>query len=225
MAHAQVAAARRERERVSAEVKQHAQRVAARLHLDAGVEAPASTTRRAATAPARRRAPPRRRCCAMHQPLTPAGIGVPMISQWATAPGLLPFRKGPCVSLLASRKHQARTHGECGLHPPETSTSHAETTCGDKGQPARFGRWRMAFTSEAIAKRPDLLQHWRGPCMGGVDEPPKVLPNAVAAFRLLFPTAELGVQPEQRVPRDWTKSGLHRARAAGQVGSGHAVHH
>src|SRR5215218_4218108 len=35
------------------------------------------------------------------------------------------------------------------------------------------------------------------------NEPPPVLPDTVVAFRLIFPTSELAVRPEQRTTKQW----------------------
>lgn len=64
------------------------------------------------------------------------------------------------------------------------------------------GRWRMAFTSEAIARQPELLRE--GQRTWEVwDKPPERLPNTVIAFRLLFATSELAVRPDQRKTKEW----------------------
>ena len=65
------------------------------------------------------------------------------------------------------------------------------------------GRWRMAFTSEAIARNPALVPVGGGRAWEVWDEPPPVVPDIVVAFRLIFPTRELAVRPEQRTTRQW----------------------
>ena len=68
------------------------------------------------------------------------------------------------------------------------------------------GRWRMGFTREAIAGKPDLMAGERNRAWEVWDAPPATLPNTVTAFRLLFPTSELGVRPEQRTTPVWQKA-------------------
>src|SRR5438132_10784740 len=65
------------------------------------------------------------------------------------------------------------------------------------------GRWRMAFTSEALAANPSLVPVGADRAWEVWDEPPAVLPETVAAFRLIFPTRELAVEPEQRAAKQW----------------------
>lgn len=67
------------------------------------------------------------------------------------------------------------------------------------------GRWRMGFTTEAIAKNTTLLHCDQKRAWEVWDKPEKVLPETVIAFRLIFPTSELVVRPELRVPQDWAK--------------------
>src|SRR5688500_9086202 len=65
------------------------------------------------------------------------------------------------------------------------------------------GRWRMGFTTEAIVRDPQLSNGDRDRAWEVWDEPPAILPNTVAAFRLLFPTSELAVRPDQRASGSW----------------------
>ena len=67
------------------------------------------------------------------------------------------------------------------------------------------GRWRMGFTAEAISKNPQLLPPDTNRAWDVWDEPPASLPDSVVAFKLIFPTAELGVRPEQRPAKLWKK--------------------
>jgi hypothetical protein len=67
------------------------------------------------------------------------------------------------------------------------------------------GRWRMAFTNEALKKRPELRASNRNRAWEVWDEPPASLPGTVTAFRLFFPAFELAVRPEQRTTRIWKK--------------------
>lgn len=133
-------------------------------------------------------------------------LKVPMVSQWATVPGVLPFKKGPVRFAFGA---------------PEDLTSNAwrvwvggagdvYLACRDNMRETKVslhasGRWRMGFTSEAIEKRPDLLAEGQDRAWEVWDEPPQTLPHTVAAFRLLFLTPELVVRPEQRDEKEWAK--------------------
>lgn len=130
----------------------------------------------------------------------------PRISPWATAPGVLPFTKGPVRFAfgdpdgLTSNAWRAWVAGPgdvylaCRDNMRETKVSlHAS------------GRWRMGFTSEAITKRPDLLAKGQNRAWEVWDEPTATLPNTVAAFRLFFLTPELAVRSDQRTAKDWGK--------------------
>jgi hypothetical protein len=61
----------------------------------------------------------------------------------------------------------------------------------------------MGFTSEAIGKNPRLIPADVNRAWEIWDEPPASLPNTIVAFRLIFPTPELAVRPEQRQVRMW----------------------
>jgi hypothetical protein len=65
------------------------------------------------------------------------------------------------------------------------------------------GRWRMAFTEEAVTKNRKLLWEDGKRTWDVWDEPPPSLPGVVTAFHLVFPTSEHGVHPEQRPKRQW----------------------
>jgi hypothetical protein len=65
------------------------------------------------------------------------------------------------------------------------------------------GRWRMGFTTEAISKKLQLLPPDTNRAWDVWDEPPASLPDSVIAFRLIFPTSELAVRPEQRSANLW----------------------
>lgn len=66
------------------------------------------------------------------------------------------------------------------------------------------GRWRMGFRTEAISNNPKLSEGMNR-AWEVWDEPPESLPDSVVAFKLIFPTAELVVQPEQRPAKLWKK--------------------
>lgn len=66
------------------------------------------------------------------------------------------------------------------------------------------GHWRMGFTEQAIAARPDLLTSSEQNRAWEVwDKPAESLPKTIAAFHLYFPTSELAVQPKQRTGKLW----------------------
>ena len=67
------------------------------------------------------------------------------------------------------------------------------------------GRWHMGFTTEAISKNPQLLPSDKNRAWDVWDEPPTSLPDSVVAFKLIFPTAELAVRPEQRTAKLWER--------------------
>lgn len=65
------------------------------------------------------------------------------------------------------------------------------------------GRWRMGFTNEAIDKDRRILPPDANRAWEVWNEPPESIPNTIEAFKLIFPTSELGVEPEQRQNRKW----------------------
>lgn len=65
------------------------------------------------------------------------------------------------------------------------------------------GRWRMGFTTEALAKNALLVGDGENRAWDVWDRPPETLPNTVRAFQLIFPTSELAVRPDQRQLKDW----------------------
>lgn len=67
------------------------------------------------------------------------------------------------------------------------------------------GRWRMGFTTEAVATSDKLLGRDQNRAWEVWDEPPKSLPETVEAFRLVFPPSELAVRPDQRKGKAWEK--------------------
>jgi len=131
---------------------------------------------------------------------------VPMISQWATKPGLLPMRKGPVR--FAFGFPDALTSNAWRMWVNKAGDVYL--ACRDNMRETKVslhtsGRWRMAFTSEAIAKRPDLLKPGQDRAWEVWDEPPETLPDTVVAFRLLFPTSELALRPHHRESDAWSK--------------------
>jgi len=89
-----------------------------------------------------------------------------------------------------------------------TSSGDSYLACRDNAQELKVslhasGRWRMAFTSEARAKNPALVPAGTNRAWEVWQEPLPVLPDTVVAFRLIFPTSELAVRPEQRTTKQW----------------------
>jgi hypothetical protein len=118
--------------------------------------------------------------------------------------GILPFRKGPI---------------RFAVGPPTGLTSNAwrlwtnkkgdvYLACRDNIKEAKVslhisGRWRIGFTTEALTKNTKLLPTDQNRALEVWDAPPPAMPNTVVAFRLLFPTSELAVRPDQRTPEAW----------------------
>jgi len=61
----------------------------------------------------------------------------------------------------------------------------------------------MGFTTEAVEKNPALLPDGENRAWDIWDEPPATLPDTVVAFKLIFPSSELAVRPEQRKTKQW----------------------
>jgi hypothetical protein len=154
-----------------------------------------------------------------------------------TQAGILPIRKGPV---------------RFAVGPPNGLTSNSWTlwanrkgdvyiSCRDNFKEAKVslhasGRWRMGFTSAALAKNPNLVPLEGNRAWEVWDQPPPQLPNVTIAFRLYFPTSELAVRPEQRQPDQWRSiarpsstpvhpmagltgtSGLRHGRVKGELG-------
>lgn len=131
--------------------------------------------------------------------------GPPMIPKaLAAQEGLIPLKRGPV---------------RFAVGPPNGLTSNAwriwttkhsdiYIACRDNFKEAKVslhasGRWRMGFTTEAVAKNSNLLPIDQNRAWDVWDQPPASLPNTIIAFRLLFPTTELVVRPEQRIPNEW----------------------
>ncbi len=68
------------------------------------------------------------------------------------------------------------------------------------------GRWRVGFTQEAVASFPWLAPAGGNRALEVWDEPQETLPRTVTAFRLLFPTSELAVRPDQRTNGAWRET-------------------
>jgi hypothetical protein len=121
-----------------------------------------------------------------------------------TKAGILPFRTGPVRFAVGSPT--GLTSNAWRLWA--TSRGDVYIACRDNFKEAKVslhasGRWRMGFTAEALAKNAKLLPSDQNRAWEVWDQPPPSLPETVIAFRLLFPTSELAVRPEQRAPDTW----------------------
>lgn len=65
------------------------------------------------------------------------------------------------------------------------------------------GRWRMAFTSEAVENNPALVADGQDRAWEVWDRPPEIIPDMVRAFQLIFPTPQLLLSPDQRPQKKW----------------------
>ena len=124
-------------------------------------------------------------------------------------------------NVTASQLGLPKTRGPLrfAVGPPDGLTSNAwrfwttrrgdvYIACRDNFQEAKVslhasGRWRMGFTTEAIGRNPQLIPADADRAWEVWDEPPASLPNTIVAFRLIFPTSELAVRPEQRPVKKW----------------------
>jgi len=79
------------------------------------------------------------------------------------------------------------------------------------------GRWRMGFTSEAVAKQPDLITEKQNRAWEVWDAPQEISASPLAAFHLFFATTELAVHPNQRQADDWRDVIFVEAAPAGKV--------
>lgn len=135
-----------------------------------------------------------------------------------TQAGVLPLRAGPI---------------RFAVGPPNGLTSNAwrvwttqagdvYIACRDNFKEAKVslhtsGRWRMGFTTEAVAKNTKLLGSDQNRAWEVWDRPPETLPETVIAFRLIFPTSELAVRPEERNPSRWANVVYIEATPPGKV--------
>lgn len=122
----------------------------------------------------------------------------------ATKEGLVPIATGPV---------------RFAVGPPDGLTSNSwrlwvgkkgdiYLKCRDNFREAKVslhvsGRWRFAYTSEAIERDGSLIVPGENRAWDVWDEPPPTLPSTIAAFKLLFPISELAVQPAQRRRKEW----------------------
>ena len=80
------------------------------------------------------------------------------------------------------------------------------------------GTWRMGFTEQAVADRPDLVSAITGDRVWDKwEEPTEIKPGVVVAFRMAFPTSELALDPQVREPSNWKKTHFFEA---GPMGTG-----
>jgi hypothetical protein len=79
------------------------------------------------------------------------------------------------------------------------------------------GRWRMGFTSEAVANQPHLIAPDQNRAWDVWDAPKGNLRSPICAFHLVFATSELAVSPEQRGISDWKNVVFVEAAPAGKV--------
>ena len=77
---------------------------------------------------------------------------------------------------------------------------------GRKAQPARLGERRWGFTSEAVQRRPALLDLWDGRAWDKWPEPTAVVGEAECAFQLCFPTLELAMTAKRQ--SSWHRSSV-----------------
>lgn len=130
-----------------------------------------------------------------------------MISNTAlTRAGVLPFHTGPLRFAIGSPNGLTSNAWRVWT----TKAGDVYVACRDNFKEAKVslhtsGRWRMGFTTEAIAKNPKLLSCDQDRAWEVWDRPPETLPNTVVALRLIFPTSELAVREEQRKPSEWEK--------------------
>jgi hypothetical protein len=75
----------------------------------------------------------------------------------------------------------------------------------------------MGFTTEAVTKNCTLLPIDQNRAWEVWDQPPASLPNTVIAFRLVFPTPELALRPEQRPLNKWRNVIFIEAAPPGKV--------
>jgi hypothetical protein len=123
-----------------------------------------------------------------------------------TRAGVLPIRRGPVR--FAVGPPNGLTSNSWSLSANKKGDVYI--ACRDNFKEAKVslhasGRWRMGFTEEAMARNPNLVPLGRDRAWQVWDKPPAKLPNVTIAFRLLFPTSELAVRPEQRKPDQWRK--------------------
>jgi len=136
----------------------------------------------------------------------------------ATQLGLIPMMQGPIR--FAVGPPYGRTSNAWRLW----TTKHGDVyvACRDNFKEAKVslhakGRWRMGFTTEAVAKNRALVPADQNRAWEVWDEPPASLPSTVIAFRLLFPTSELAVRPEQRVSNKWANVVYFEAAPPGKL--------
>ena len=123
-----------------------------------------------------------------------------------TQAGVLPLRAGPIRFAVGPPNGLSSNAWRVWT----TKAGDVYIACRDNFKEAKVslhtsGRWRMGFTTEAVSKNTKLLGCDQNRAWEVWDRPPETLPETVIAFRLIFPTSELAVHPEQRGPSMWTK--------------------
>lgn len=121
-----------------------------------------------------------------------------------TRAGVLPFRKSPVRFAVGAPNGITSNAWRVWT----TRRGDIYVACRDNFQEAKVslhasGRWRMGFTTEAVARNPKLVALEQNRAWEVWDRPAEALPDTITAFRLIFPTAELAVRPDQRQPSRW----------------------
>jgi hypothetical protein len=124
------------------------------------------------------------------QPTSPASLG-------------LPLRRGPVRFAVGAPEGLSSNSWRFWTHK-----GHAYLACRDNFQNMTVslhasGRWRMAFTHQAVQQNPRLVPPCSDRAWEVWNEPPPTLPDTVITFRLLFFTSELAVRPDQRPTKTW----------------------
>jgi hypothetical protein len=136
------------------------------------------------------------------------------------APGpVLPLRAGPIRFMVVGSDGKNSNTWKFWTEP----SGDAYLLCRDNFKDAKVslhtsGRWRIAWDEKAVANKPELVAPGQDRAWEKWEPPPPVEPGLVAAVRMLFPTSELAVEPEQRVGKVWRTNKL--AIEAAPIGSG-----
>jgi hypothetical protein len=135
--------------------------------------------------------------------MTNASPASPLSPELAAQIGMIPVKRGPVRFAVGSPDGITSNSWKVLTHKGNVYVS-----CRDNFQEAKVslhasGRWRMGFTETAVHKNVKLLSPGRNRAWQVWDRPPPSLPNTVIAFRLVFPTSELGIRLEQRAPSKW----------------------
>lgn len=128
----------------------------------------------------------------------------PMPPQVLMQAGTLPFRRGPVRFAVGRPDGLTSNSWKIWTNPK----GDIYIVCRDNLRDVRVslhtsGRWRMGFTTKALAKTPNLVWPGQDRAWEVWDKPPPTLPDTTVAFRLLFPASELAVRREQRAEGEW----------------------